>query len=540
MAAYYTQLNDWLAPLWRYFEMAFTAAPITKTAVLNWVQSTFAAGIGFTSLSFFLFFPLCVLFYHAMPRQIKNTWLLLCSYVFYYFCTISRGKAHPEFLGLLAGCTLITWLLCLAMDRVRAPAARRAFAALAIVVDLGLLVWYKYLDFFAGALHQLLPKVFTASGAATGLILPIGISFYIFLSVGYTIDVYRGTTNAERNLIDYALFVSFFPQIVSGPIARSTGLLAQLKITNNRYDHLLVNEGLRQMLWGYFKKMVIAGNAAAIADTVFASPVRFNGFELLCGSLFYTLQIYADFSGYTDIATGAAKVLGLRLGPNFNRPYFSRSIGEFWDRWHISLSSWLQTYLYIPLGGSRKSIVRTCINFMLVFLLSGLWHGAAYTYLVWGALHGAYSVLSRCTRTPRKNICTLTHINRIPLLYPLLQWAVTFSFISFAWIFFRATSLASALVFISRLPVDLVHTLSSGSKMLTSLTYIGFFKNNGIALLGCTLVLFLVEAICAKNPPEVLAGRLWLVVRMVLVYLLVLSILLFGVFGASGWVYGAY
>lgn len=534
------QLNTWLSGLGRYLSMSLAASPLTKEGFAGWVTDTFADGIAFTSLSFFLFFPVCVILYHAIPNKIKNFWLLICSYYFYYLCTINRGSAHPEFVLLLAIVTFVTWLLCLLMDKTPTALLRRLVCALAITASLGLLVWYKYVGFIGEVLHGIFPSAFAAPTGSTSVFLPIGISFYIFLSVGYIIDVYRKTVSAEKNLLDYALFVSFFPQIVSGPIARSTGLLAQLKSRTRRYDHLLLNEGLRQMLWGYFKKMVVAGNAALIADTVFASPARFNGFELFCGAMFYTLQIYADFSGYSDIAIGGAKVLGLQLGKNFDRPYFSTSIGEFWDRWHISLSSWLQDYLYIPLGGSRKGTVRACINVLIVFLLSGLWHGAAFTFVVWGGLHGIWTAASRLTRSLRQKFVLNSKIDRLVIVRPFFGWLLTFCFVSFAWIFFRAADLPTAFTFISRLPVKFWQTLTDPVACQTSLTYIGFFKNNGVALMWSTAALFGVEAISFKYPPEVLSGKLWFIFRLALIYALCLAILFFGVFGASGWVYGEF
>ncbi|MFR1807963.1 MAG: MBOAT family O-acyltransferase [Pygmaiobacter massiliensis] len=540
MSALATQVNQWLSGLWRYLELVSASTPITGPVLWNWLTETFRKGISFTSLSFYLFFPVCLLLFYLLPKVAKNFWLLVCSYLFYYLCTFdNQQKAHPEFLFLLAAVTLISYFLCIAIDLAEKRGWRRLLLALVVGIDLSLLIYYKYMGFFAEVLSGIFPSMIPQDSISTSLFLPVGISFYIFLSIGYAIDVYRKDRPAELNVINYALFVSFFPQIVSGPIARSRGLLDELR-QSRPYNHALVNEGMRQMLWGFFKKLVLSNNAAAIVQLVFATPERFNGFELFCGSLFFTLQIYADFSGYSDMAIGSAKMLGLHLGNNFNRPYFSRSIGEFWDRWHISLSSWFQDYLYIPLGGSRKGAARACINVMIVFLLSGLWHGAAYTFIVWGGLHGAYTVLSRLTRGIRKWLRGVTRIERVKPVHALLQWVPTFLFVNFAWIFFRADSLKNAFTFFYRFPIDFTINITDAVSRQNSLRNIGFYQNNGPALLWCTLALFIVEAICYKTPPEKLSGCLPFILRLVLVYALLLAVLFFGAFGNSGFIYGAF
>ena len=518
---------------------ALNSGEYSLGSIFAGIGKIFSEGISFTTASFLIFFPVCIALYYLIPKKLANFWLLFCSYVFYILCTIDENGVHLDYLALLVFCTAVTYMLA-RMQSIR-KSKSKLVAACAIIINLSLLIYYKYSLFFAEVLSDVFSLELVSEKPET-IFLPIGISFYIFLSIGYTIDVYRKKAEAEKNIFDFALFVSFFPHIVSGPIARADGLLHHIKI-GRRFNYGLFCEGMRQMLWGYFKKMVISGNASGIANIVFANPLNFSGIELISASFFYSIQIYADFSGYSDIAIGAAKMLNIPLSPNFNAPYFSKSIGEFWSRWHISLSSWLRDYLYIPLGGNRKGRTRTLINILIVFLLSGLWHGAALTFIAWGAMHGIWSILSRVLFPLRTKIYAAAKLGTRPVLHRftrIASWIFTMSFINFAWIFFRSSSIDNALFFISGMGKNLFIPTISNPKLITALTNIGFYKHNGLALLICTAFMFIAEYVSCRIPPEQSSGKLHPAYRLTIAYLLFFLILFFGSFTASGFIYGAF
>jgi D-alanyl-lipoteichoic acid acyltransferase DltB (MBOAT superfamily) len=289
-------------------------------------------------------------------------------------------------------------------------------------------------------------------------LLPVGISFYTFQALGYSIDAYYGRVRAERNFITYALFVTFFPQLVAGPIERTRNLLPQFKV-NHEFDYDRVTSGLRLAAWGMFKKVVIADRLAVYVNVVFGNPSAYPAASLALAVFFFAFQIYCDFSGYSDIAIGCARVLGFNLMSNFRQPYFSRSITEFWRRWHISLSTWLKDYLYIPLGGNRKGEFRRNINLLITFLISGLWHGAAWHFVVWGALHGAFQVIGRSTAPFRNAIGRKVGLVEESPLRKVIQVCITFTLVCFAWVFFRANTITDAFLItakLAELPVELV------------------------------------------------------------------------------------
>ena len=392
----------------------------------------------FNSLKFAAFFPAVVLAYWVLPHKLRGPMLLAASYLF-YMCW------NPRYALLMLFSTGVTWAAGLAIQQGRTPAAKKWAVGSSLALNLAVLALFKYSGFLIENLNALRAALGLEGGlSGFSLLLPVGISFYIFQAVGYTMDVYRGEIEAEKSFLTYALFVSFFPQLVAGPIERSANMLPQFK-TRHRFSYDQAKAGLIQMLWGYFQKLVIADRLALLVDAVYQQPERFGTLPLGLAVVFFALQLYCDFSSYSDIAIGSARVMGFELMQNFKSPYLSRSIGEFWDHWHISLSSWFQDYLYIPLGGSRKGTARTCLNLMIVFLVSGLWHGAAWTFVVWGALHGGYSVLSRLTRSLRTRLCQSLQIRRGSRLHSLLCVALTFSFTSLAFVVFRAESLTQAM-----------------------------------------------------------------------------------------------
>ncbi len=443
----------------------------------------------FNSSAFLLFFPSVVLLYFLLPRRLKNPCLLFASY-FFYACW------NPKYIVLLFVTTFVTFFGGLLVQRCKdagpggdsqAPERgignsdqgswnsnrrsrnsnkrSRVVLVLVLLFNFGLLFLFKYYNWAAGLLELLLGKLHVSFAfPAFELALPVGISFFTFQAVGYTIDVYRGEIRAERNFFKYALFVSFFPQLVAGPIERSRTLLAQLDESYS-FDYERVRKGLLIMLWGFFLKVVLADRAAVLVNQVYGNYASYYGMQLILASLCFALQIYCDFMGYSTIARGAALVLGFRLTDNFKQPYLACSVKDFWRRWHVSLSFWLRDYLYIPLGGSRCSRLRRYRNLLITFAASGLWHGASVKFIVWGLLHGFFQIAEDCFSRKKggEASCEDSFSRR---LFLRLR---TFFLVTVAWVFFRAESFTQALKIL---------------KKSLRLTNIGLFFNEGIFDLG--------------------------------------------------------
>lgn len=391
----------------------------------------------FNSPEFLLFLPLVFALYWGVFQshlRAQNALLLAASYVFY-------GWWDWRFLGLIAFSTLVDYAVALAIERAGTRRKARAWLAVSLAVNLGLLGYFKYANFFV--------ENWIAAWAQLGIqmdlwsvqvILPVGISFYTFQTLSYSIDVYRGELKPTRDPLAFAAFVSFFPQLVAGPIERAKALLPQIeKPRKFRYEEGVT--GLRLILWGLFKKVVVADSCAVLVDAIFGAPDEVSGLTLILGAIYFAFQIYGDFSGYSDIAIGTARLFGIRLMTNFRMPYFSRDIAEFWRRWHISLSTWFRDYLYIPLGGSRVSRGRAVRNTFVIFLVSGFWHGANWTFIAWGGIHALLFLPLLVTGRNRKR----TGDQRgMPSLRDLLGMAWTFSAVTVAWVFFRAASISEA------------------------------------------------------------------------------------------------
>jgi D-alanyl-lipoteichoic acid acyltransferase DltB (MBOAT superfamily) len=405
----------------------------------------------FNSLAFLLFFPLIAVVYFFLTMRIalqhkalSNTlsqFFLLAASLFFY------AYWNPAYLGLILISIAVTWTSGLLMEG-RDVQKKRLILAGSLLINLGILFFFKYYHF---AIESI--RFFARDGIpfpSFNVLLPVGISFYTFQALGYSIDVYYGRVRAERNFITYALFVTFFPQLVAGPIERTGNLLPQFK-ANHEFDYDRVTSGLRLAAWGMFKKVVIADRLAIYVNGVFGNPSVYPAASLALAVFFFAFQIYCDFSGYSDIAIGCARVLGFILMNNFRQPYFSRSITEFWRRWHISLSTWLKDYLYIPLGGSRKGEVRRGINLLITFLLSGLWHGAAWHFVVWGALHGVFQIIGRSTAPFRNVIGPKVGLPEESRLRKAIQVCITFTLVCFAWVFFRANTITDAFLIITKL-----------------------------------------------------------------------------------------
>lgn len=399
----------------------------------------------FNSSDFLIFFPIATIVYFVIPFKIRYLWLFGCSYYF-YMCW------NPYYALLMLFSTAITWASGVVMERVKQSdqpdcckvCHKKWCVAASFILNLGVLAYFKYTNFFIDSINHVL-EFFHATYVvpSVDILLPVGISFYTFQALSYTMDVYRDEIYAEKNFFRYALFVSFFPQLVAGPIERSKNLLKQL---NEKHTFSLdrMRSGLMLMLWGYFLKMVIADRAAIVIDTVYGDYVTYPGWYLIVASILFAIQIYCDFAGYSTIAMGAAEVMGFRLTDNFNAPYLSQSVAEFWRRWHISLSSWFKDYLYIPLGGNRKGKRRKYINLMIVFLLSGLWHGSQWSYVAWGGLNGLYQVVGDLLKPLRQKAAELLEIRVNTFSHKLLRVITTFCLVDFAWIFFRSNRFLEA------------------------------------------------------------------------------------------------
>jgi D-alanyl-lipoteichoic acid acyltransferase DltB (MBOAT superfamily) len=389
----------------------------------------------FNTMNFGYFFVLVAAILFALPRQHRWLFILLVNLLYY-------ALFKAEYLILLFIAIAVSYGCARQMDRHDDNARRRPWLILSLVINIGILLSFKYFNFFSGSLMDLGTALqLTVALPILKWALPVGISFYTFTASSYVIDVYRRKLPAEHHFGLYAAYVSFFPNIVSGPIERAPNLLPQFHHPSV-IDGARMAAGLRLMLWGFFKKLVVADRLAIYVNAVFNNPDPHSGATLLVGSLFFSFQIYCDFSGYTDIAIGVARVLGYDLRRNFERPYFSRSIPEFWRRWHISLSSWFRDYLYIPLGGSRVALPRAYLNLFIVFFVSGLWHGANWTFVIWGGLHGLYAVSSKYSQERRDKLAAAL---RIPAsLRSAFAMLLTFVLATFAWIYFRANDLATA------------------------------------------------------------------------------------------------
>jgi D-alanyl-lipoteichoic acid acyltransferase DltB (MBOAT superfamily) len=383
----------------------------------------------FNSIEFLIFFPVVTTAYFLLPHEARWVLLLAASALFYMAFV-------PAYVLILLFTITIDYAAGLLIER-STGARRKAYLVASLVSNVGILAFFKYADFLnqnITALAKLLD--WNYSPQSLEILLPIGLSFHTFQAMSYTIEVYRGHQRAERHFGIYALYVMFYPQLVAGPIERPQNLLPQFR-EHHTFNPAQATAGHQRMLWGMFKKVVIADRLALVVNPLYAHPQDYDGMALLVATLVFSFQIYCDFSGYSDIAIGAAEAMGFRLMENFRSPYFASSIPEFWTRWHISLSTWFKDYVYLPLGGNRVRRARWCLNLMIVFLISGLWHGASWTFVVWGALHGVYVIGSRVTSRLRV-------FRRWPVAEHALGVATTFTLVSLAWIFFRAASMSDA------------------------------------------------------------------------------------------------
>ena len=401
----------------------------------------------FNSLHFAIFLPLVFILYWFVGNKSKinqNYILILASYYF-YSCWDWR------FLFLLVFSTLLDYVSAIKIEKSETQSERKMWLWLCITINLGFLGIFKYYNFFASSFAEVVHSFgFTASPILLKLILPVGISFYTFHGLSYIIDIYYKRIKSEKNFVDYSLFVSYFPLLVAGPIERATHLLPQIKV-RRKFNFHKAQEGIYQIVWGLVKKVVIADSCAIYANEIFNHYTTMNSLSLILGAIYFAFQIYGDFSGYSDIALGTSKLFGIDLLRNFNYPYFSRDIAEFWRKWHISLSSWFRDYLYIPLGGSKGNKLFQVRNTFIIFLVSGFWHGANLTYVAWGFLNALYFLPLLLLNRNRKNVDDFTLGFNLDSLRTLFNILTTFTITCFAWIFFRSKTITDAVLYIKRM-----------------------------------------------------------------------------------------
>lgn len=466
----------------------------------------------FNSLIFLVFFPVVTIGFFLLPHKYRWIFLLAASYYFYM-------NWKPVYALLISFSTLITWGCGILVESSKNVSQKKTWLTISLIINFGILFVFKYFNFINESVFELLSFLHLRWEVPNlDLLLPVGISFYTFQAVGYTIDVYRGDIKAEKHLGIYALFVSFFPQLVAGPIERAKNLLPQFR---EKKDFLLQNlsSGIKLVIWGYFLKLVLADQLAMYVNAVYNNVEHHSGSSLALASFFFAFQIYGDFAGYSLIAIGTARIMGFRLMTNFNRPYFATNIGTFWSRWHISLSTWFKDYLYIPLGGNRVSKGRNYFNLFITFFISGIWHGANFTFMIWGALHGFYLVVEKYLGLAKeKEKSSLGIRNGLKILF-------TFILVNFAWIFFRANSLSDAWVIISKIFTEINTPLFTRWEVFAGATI--------------ALIIFFVKEISEEFLPQKFSfpdnSLTW--VRLSAYTLLISVIILFGVFDASSFIY---
>jgi len=494
----------------------------------------------FNSLSFYIFFPIVTAVYFLLPHRFRWMWLLAASAYFYM-------SFVPYYILILCVTILIDYYSGIAIERSEGK-RRKQFLTLSLIANLGMLGFFKYFNFFNANVDALAQWIgWNYPIQALNIILPLGLSFHTFQSMAYTIEVYRGHQKAEQHLGFLALYVLFYPQLVAGPIERPGNLLPQLH-EERRFDYQNATDGLRLMAWGFFKKLVIADRLALLVDPIYANPRQYPGPLHILAMMALAYQVYCDFSGYSDIAIGAARVMGFRLMTNFDRPFSATSMSEFWKRWNISLSSWFRDYFYIPLGGNRVSRPRYYFNVFLTFLASGLWHGASWNFVIWGGLHGIFVLIEIWTKNLRAAFERFNPLGKLPSLQRLLQNFVVFLLVAFACIFFRAASLSDAWYIVehlfsgydfSQIPLWLEVIRATLGKNFPLAILFTSLTGAQVLIIMIAQILFLeaVQYFQKQNPLEhVLIGKNAFL-RWSAYYALLANILLFGAFSQTTFIY---
>lgn len=468
----------------------------------------------FNSLDFAFFFPIVLIVYWIVSKHLiaRNLLVIISSYVFY-------GWWDWRFLFLIAFSSLIDFIVGNQLYRAKAKSKRKKLLLISLLVNIGLLVYFKYFNFFI----ESFVGAFTLFGAdleisTLNIILPVGISFYTFQTLSYTIDIYRNQIKPTRDPLAFFAFVSFFPQLVAGPIERASHLLPQF-FKVHHFNYKQIKSGLLLMGFGLFKKMVIADRAAILVNQVYNDPTNYHGYEVVLATICFAFQIYCDFSGYSDIAIGAGRTMGFDLMRNFDSPYFSKSITEFWRRWHISLSTWFRDYVYIPLGGSKQGKRKTYYNLFIVFVISGLWHGAAVTFIIWGAIHGVIIVLEKAYAEMRYNV-----LSKQKPIKAFLGGILTFFIVCVSWIFFRANSFKDALTIFKN---------GLEPAQLKSLFDLGLNDRELTVLICALIVLLLKDFFDRKDSWIARLQNQFIVLRWIVYIAMVLSLIYYGIYGAD-------
>lgn len=476
--------------------------------------------MNFLSVRYLLFLALATLLCCKLKPKQRNAVLLLMSYLFY-------SCFHAVYALYLLAATFTTYFCAIFIER-KFWGRRRLWLTACLVLDLGMLFFFKYFNFSMEiAARSLSLAGISAEAPFLRLLLPVGISFYLFQITGYLIDVYRGELKAEENPVDFALFASFFPGLTSGPIQRAGFMLPQYKEAHP-FDFGNMKSGAMQFLWGAFKKMVLADQLAILVNTAYINPAACSGIQLLFAAAAYSVQIYCDFSAYSDMAIGSAKIMGFDIPKNFDCPYFATSVKEFWRRWHISLSTWFRDYLYFPLGGSRRGKPRVYLNLMIVFIVSGLWHGAALNFAAWGMLHGLFQVAGYLSSPLRGKLRRFLRISEQSRLLTVLRCLFTFLLVTAAWVFFRAGSIQDAVYILCRI----ASIPFSGGFYPTNLTALGLSRARLLALFAFTALLFAAD--WGENKfhfTEKLNKSAAL--RFSVYFVLIAAVLIFGYYGAG-------
>jgi D-alanyl-lipoteichoic acid acyltransferase DltB (MBOAT superfamily) len=485
----------------------------------------------FNSFHFLLFFIVVTAIYFALTH--KYRWILLLASSCYFYMAFV-----PIYILILGFTIIVDYYAGIYIEKSYGR-KRRNFLLASIFINIGTLVVFKYYNFLNDNISSFLYGVGLENPIPyLDILLPVGLSFHTFQAMSYTIEVYRGNQKAEKHFGIYSLYVMFYPQLVAGPIERPQNLLNQFH-KEQFYEYQRVTDGLKLMAWGLFKKVVIADRIATVVDNVYDNPMNYNGIAFIIATIFFSFQIFCDFSGYSDIAIGSAQVMGFKLMKNFESPYQSKSIKEFWSRWHISLSTWFKDYLYISLGGNRVKIYRWYLNLFIVFLVSGLWHGANWTFIVWGALHGFYLIFGLITNSIRNKLLNLTGLDKLPRLINFFNVLITFSLVSFAWIFFRAKSVLLALYIVKESVRGLYSTFTE-LLFNKSFNYRLGLGISPLELIVAVLSIFLLELVNfkqRKGSVRVLINTLPVYQRWTLYYLIIFSIIYFGVFDQSSFIY---
>lgn len=487
----------------------------------------------FTTLDYLLFLPVVVILYYLLPHKFRNPLLLVGSYYFYACYNL------PLVLYLLL-VTIVTYCIGRKIGSSESTTKKR-WVVLGILLMALSLVVYKYTDFIIG--------IFSKESAGFDLLAPLGVSFITFSAISYLADVHKGVIAAERNLFHFSLFMSFFPKVVQGPIVKYKDLSDQF-MQRHDWDSHNFRTGIIQVIYGLFMKMVIADRLAVAVNTVYNSADKYSGFVLTLATALFALQIYFDFAGYSLTAIGSARLLGFHLADNFQQPYLSSSVGEFWRRWHISLNKWLTDYIYIPLGGSRCSHLRRDVNLLVTFGISGLWHGANWGYLIWGLLNGAYIVIEKRIQEARTPAPKVKGKKTLPpkKRYPLLGQIITFILVSFSWIFFRAQTLSASATVVSRIFTRF--NLSGGLRWAIEQfsaedpSYLGLTPYSWIVLIVALLVNWVVDVAVQKHQLVDKFSQAKLPIRWIIYLVLLFSIILFGMYGygysAASFIYAAF